>query len=86
VPSAGILTPVMVTGGGSGDGSSFQPRKDQIKANIAKVGDEVEDKDDRRRPYVAGVSTLVRDLRHKVPGIRTEEPSDRHDPGQARQR
>jgi hypothetical protein len=38
VPSAGILTLVMVTGGGLGDGSSFQPRKDQIEANIVKVG------------------------------------------------
>lgn len=50
MPSAGILTPVMVTGGGLGNGSSFQikkeqikanivqPRKDQIKVNIVKVG------------------------------------------------
>jgi hypothetical protein len=43
VPSAGILTPVMVTDGGSGNGSSFQPRKDQIEASIAKVGVEVKD-------------------------------------------
>ena len=38
MPSAGILTPVMVTGGGVGDGSSFQPRKDQIEGSIVKVG------------------------------------------------
>jgi hypothetical protein len=40
VPSAGILTPVMVTDGGLGDGSScssFQPRADQIEASIVKV-------------------------------------------------
>lgn len=43
MPSAGILTPVTVTDGGSGDGSSFQPRKDQNEAGIAKVGVEVED-------------------------------------------
>ena len=38
LPSAGILTPVMVTGGGLGDGSSFHPRKGQIEGNIVKVG------------------------------------------------
>ena len=46
-PVDGILTPVMVTGGGvssflvivtgRGVSSSFQPRKDQIEANIMNV-------------------------------------------------
>ena len=38
MPLAGILTPVIVTGGGLGDGSSFQPRENHIEANIVKVG------------------------------------------------
>ena len=42
MPSAGILTPVTVTGGGLGDGSSFQPRKDQIEASIVKRGGRIE--------------------------------------------
>ena len=42
MPSAGILTPVTVTGGGLGDGSSFQPRKDQIEASIVKSGGRIE--------------------------------------------
>ena len=36
MPSAGILTPVIVTDGGLGNGSSFQLKKDQIKVNIAQ--------------------------------------------------
>ncbi len=42
MPSAGILTPLTVTGGGLGDGSSLQPRKDQIEASIVKVGGGIE--------------------------------------------
>ena len=53
MPSAGILTPVIVTDGGLGNGSSsssfqlkkdqikaiiVQPRKDQIVVDIVKVG------------------------------------------------
>ena len=35
MPLAGILTPVIVTGGGLGDGSSFRLKKDNIGAVIA---------------------------------------------------
>jgi hypothetical protein len=38
MPSAGILTPGIVTGGELGDVSSFRQRKDHIEANIVKVG------------------------------------------------
>lgn len=40
VPSAGILTPVMVTDGGLGTGSSFpffQPRMEPMPVNISRV-------------------------------------------------
>lgn len=47
-PSAGILTPMMVTGGGTGSGGfggegfSCQPRKDRIRSNIVWSGRGIE--------------------------------------------
>ena len=39
MPSAGILTPMMVTGGGGlFGGSSLQPKKDHIEVNMVEVG------------------------------------------------